>query len=175
MLRDAAVAGASTASTRYLLRNHQPGDDIEVDNDAGQVAFRVAGSVFEQTNTLILRDARGMVLFAITTRLTDAPASVEVRQPGGQLAARLNRSVTDEGRASFGIEVPGKSTLRAHGDIAGHEYRIERDRSPVAEVSKRWSMLSGGSGYAAQVLPGQNDGLVLAVVLGIDLVQLADR
>ncbi|HET6314874.1 MAG TPA: hypothetical protein VFG86_00345, partial [Chloroflexota bacterium] len=115
------------------------------------------------------------VLFALTTRLTEESASVEIRRPGGQLAARIKQSVKDESRASFEIEVPGSSTLRARGDTANHEYRIERDRSPVAEVSKRWSMLSGGSDYAAQVFPGRNDGLALAVVLGIDLVQRLDR
>jgi uncharacterized protein YxjI len=175
VLRDAAVAGASTASTRYLLRSRDPGDEIDAAIDAGQVAFRVDRSALEQRGALILRDARGSVLFALTRRLTEGPASVEIRRPGGQLAARIRQSVRDESRASFEIEVPGSSTLHARGDIANHEYRIERDRSPVAEVSKRWSMLGGGRGYAAQVLPGQDDGLALAVVLGIDLVQRSDR
>jgi uncharacterized protein YxjI len=160
------MAGASTASARYLLeeRSASEGAEATVCNDVGQLVFRLDRDL--ESKHLVLRDARGMVLFSIACPLAATPADAEIRRAGGQLAARVKPRASEGQPTAFDIDVVGGSNLRALGDIHAHEYRIERGQSAVAEVSKRRS--GRDNGYVAQVLPGQNDGLLLAVVLGID-------
>jgi uncharacterized protein YxjI len=164
VLRDAALAGASTGSTRYLLgrRSTSAAEDMAVFTDTGHPLFRIARGQAEANEAVVLRDARGSVLFTAAA----GAAEVDIRRPGGQLAAHLEPVVSEANPGALEIEIVGGPRLRTRGDLRDHEYRIERGRSPVAVVSKRWS--TPGDGYVAQVLPGQDHGLLLAVVLGID-------
>ena len=57
--------------------------------------------------------------------------------------------------------------MEISGDLLGHEFTIERDGQTVATISKRW--LSVTASYAVEVAPGEDDVLILASVLALDL------
>jgi uncharacterized protein YxjI len=57
--------------------------------------------------------------------------------------------------------------MQIDGDLFSHEFTIERDSQMVATISKRW--LSMTTSYAVEVAPGENDVLILASVLALDL------
>ena len=59
------------------------------------------------------------------------------------------------------------------GDIFSHEYVIRRGDQTVATVSKRWISLT--ETYGVDVAPGQNDVLILATVLALDLAKDMER
>ena len=59
------------------------------------------------------------------------------------------------------------------GDILSHEYVIRRGDQTVATVSKRWVALT--ETYAVDVAPNENDSLILASVLALDLAKDAER
>ena len=48
-----------------------------------------------------------------------------------------------------------------------HQFTIDRDGQVVATVSKRW--LTVTASYAVEVAPGEDDLLILASVLALDL------
>ena len=54
----------------------------------------------------------------------------------------------------------------AHGNILDHEYTIDAGDDKVAEVSKKW--LQVRDSYSVSIEPGQEDFIILAVVLCID-------
>jgi uncharacterized protein YxjI len=55
------------------------------------------------------------------------------------------------------------------GDLFDHEFTIRRGGQVVATVSKRW--FSMRDTYAVDVAPGQDDLLLLASVLALDLAE----
>ncbi len=69
-------------------------------------------------------------------------------------------------RDRFAIDVDGSEDLEAKGNIVDHEYKIERDGDHVAEVSKRWFRVR--ETYGIEIADGQDDALVLAIVVCID-------
>ena len=56
--------------------------------------------------------------------------------------------------------------MTAKGNIVDHEYEFERDGDKVAEVSKRW--LRVRDTYGIEVMPDQDDALILACTVCID-------
>ena len=56
--------------------------------------------------------------------------------------------------------------MEAKGNIVDHEYKIERDGEPVAEVSKRWFRVRDT--YGIEIAPGQQDALSPATTVCID-------
>ncbi len=71
------------------------------------------------------------------------------------------------------MDIPGHGDLMAEGDFTDHQYVFTRNGEQVAEVSKQWFAL--GDTYGVQVAPGQDDVLVLASTVVIDMVCHADN
>ena len=63
--------------------------------------------------------------------------------------------------------MPGPDDLVADGDFWEHEYEFTRHGRPVARVSKRF--FSWTDTYGIDVAPGEDDVLVLASAVVIDL------
>ena len=53
------------------------------------------------------------------------------------------------------------------GDLLGHEFTIDRDGHTVAAISKRW--LTATASYAVDIAAGEDDLLILASILALDL------
>jgi uncharacterized protein YxjI len=75
-------------------------------------------------------------------------------------------------RARFTVDVPGPDDLEAKGDFLDHEYTFERHGRDVARVSKKWFSLSDT--YAIDIDQGEDDVLILAAAVVIDLVSHPD-
>jgi len=67
----------------------------------------------------------------------------------------------------FTIDVHGTGEMEIGGDLLSHEFTIERDGQTVAAISKRWLTMT--TSYTVDVAPGEDDVLVLASVLALDL------
>ena len=57
--------------------------------------------------------------------------------------------------------------MEINGNLLSHEFTMDRDGQTVATISRRW--LSMTAGYAVEVAPGEDDVLILASVLALDL------
>jgi len=130
----------------YVIRERllHLGEDSDITNEAGQPALHVDGKVLSLHNRLILRDQVGR----------------EVGQVHRKLAAlRPTYEIT--------IDVHGAGGMEIKGDLLSHEFTIDQDGHTVAAISKRW--LTATASYAVDIAPGENDLLVLASVLALDL------
>jgi uncharacterized protein YxjI len=67
----------------------------------------------------------------------------------------------------FTIDVRGVGDLEINGDLLSHEFTIGRDGRTVATISRRWLTMT--TSYAVDVAPGEDDVLILASVLALDL------
>jgi uncharacterized protein YxjI len=57
--------------------------------------------------------------------------------------------------------------MEIDGDLLSHDFAIQRDDQTVATISKRWLTMTAS--YAVEVAPGEDDLLILASVLALDL------
>ena len=73
-------------------------------------------------------------------------------------------------RDRFSVEVAGKGTLEAKGDLLDHEFTIEWEGGArMAEVSKRW--FSVRDTYGVWVAPTQDPVLAIAIAVCIDAIE----
>ena len=92
---------------------------------------------------------------------------------GGETVAVVKKHLFTPFRARFTVDVPGPDDLEAKGDFLDHEYVFERGERVVARVSKKWFRLADT--YAIDIDEGQDDVLVLAAAVVIDLVSHPDQ
>jgi uncharacterized protein YxjI len=59
------------------------------------------------------------------------------------------------------------------GNILDHEYSIKQGWNKVAEVSKKWISLTDT--YVVEIDDGQNDVLILAIAVAIDMMAHDDN
>jgi uncharacterized protein YxjI len=91
----------------------------------------------------------------------------------GRQAAEVRKRLFTPFGDRFTIDVPGPDDLELTGDLLDHEFTIRRGDRAVATVSKRW--FSMRDTYAVDVAADQDDLLILASVLALDLAEDQER
>ena len=71
------------------------------------------------------------------------------------------------------IKIGGGPDLEIQGNILDHEYEIKEGRRKIAQVSKKWFRVRDTYGVAID--PGQNDVLILAITVAIDMMAHSGR
>jgi uncharacterized protein YxjI len=154
--------------TKYRMREKlfAIGDDFWIEDENGDRAFKVDGKALRIRKTLVLEDPSGAELFTVQEKKLHIRDTMDIER-GGKTAARVKKALITPLRERFSIEVEGAEDLEAKGNIADHEYKIERDGKRVAEVSKRWFRVRDT--YGIEMAPGEeDDALILAATVCID-------
>jgi uncharacterized protein YxjI len=142
------------------------GEDSDITDEAGQPVLHVDGKVMSLHNRLILRDPAGREAGQVHRKLA-ALRPVYVITIDGKDVAEVRKHLFTPFGDRFTIDVHGAGEMEINGDLLSHEFTIERDGQTVAAISKRW--LTVTTSYAVDVAPGEDDVLVLASVLALDL------
>ena len=143
------------------------GDDFDIADTSGNPRFHVDGRALSLGDKLSFQDVNGNELAFISQRLLSWGHTYEITR-GGQVLATVKKKRFTMFRARFSVDVPGPDDLEAQGDFFAHEYRFELHGQPVAQVSKKWIALTDS--YVIDISPGQDDILILACAVVIDLV-----
>lgn len=164
---------AEEPTMRYLLRQRVLawGDDYTIKNADGRDVYFVDGKVFSFGNHLSFQDMSGNELLQIRQKLLSIGPQYEIHR-GDETVAIVKKRLFTLARARFSVDVPGPDDLEARGDFLDHEYLFERAGREVARVSKRWFSIADT--YAVDVDADQDDVLILACALVIDLVSHPD-
>ena len=152
----------------YVIRERMfgLGEDCDITDEAGQPVLHVDGKVLSLHNRLILQDPAGREVGRVNRKLAALRPTYEITIDGKDVAEVRKHLFTPFGER-FAIDVHGADGMEIDGDLLSHEFTIQRDGQTVATVSKRW--LSMTASYAVQVTPGEDDVLILASVLALDL------
>lgn len=152
----------------YVIRERmfRLGEDSDITDEAGQPVLHVDGKVLSLHNRLILRDPAGREVGQVHRKLAALRPTYEITIDGKDVAEVRKHLFTPFGER-FTIDVPGPDDMQISGDLFSHEFTINRDGQVVATVSKRWLTLTAS--YAVEVAPGEDDLLILASVLALDL------
>jgi uncharacterized protein YxjI len=158
---------------RYLLRERilSWGDDFTIKDEAGREAFYVDGKVFSFGDKLSFKDRDGKEVALIDQKLLSFGPQYEIAR-GGTTVAVVKKHLFTLFRARFTVDVPGPDDLEAKGNFLEHEYVFERDGRDVARISKKWLSLSDS--YAIDINEGEDDVVILAAAVVIDLVSHPD-
>ncbi|HEY1344555.1 MAG TPA: LURP-one-related family protein [Streptosporangiaceae bacterium] len=142
------------------------GEDSDITDEAGQPVLHVDGKVMSLHNRLVLQDPSGREAGQVHRKLAALRPTYEITI-GGKDVAEVRKQLFTPFGERFTIHVHGAGDMEINGDLLGHEFTIERDGQTVAAISKRWLTMT--TSYAVDVAPGQDDVLILASVLALDL------
>jgi len=93
---------------------------------------------------------------------------MEVEGPGGESLAMVKKALIAPLRDRWVVKVRNGPDLQVQGNILDHEYSIGEGRNKIAEISKKWFRVRDT--YGVEIEPGQEDVLILAVTVAIDMM-----
>lgn len=159
---------------RYVIRERffRLGEDSDITDEAGRPVYIVDGKVLTLRDTVIVRDLDGTELAKVERKLIALRPTYHITNRGEDLAD-VRKKIFSPFIDRFTIDVPGPDDLEVTGSLFEHEYRIARGGRVVATVSKHWLSLT--ETYGVDIAEGEDDVLILASVLALDLAQDRER
>jgi uncharacterized protein YxjI len=152
----------------YVIRERmfRMGEDSDITDEAGRPVLHVDGKVMSLHNRLVLQDPSGREAGQVHRKLAALRPTYEITI-GGKDVAEVRKHLFTPFGERFTIDVRGAGDLEINGDLLSHEFTIGRDGRTVATISRRWLTMT--TSYAVDVAPGEDDVLILASVLALDL------
>jgi uncharacterized protein YxjI len=141
-------------------------EDSDITDESGEPVLQVDGKVMSLHQRLILRDPAGREVAQVHRKLVALRPTYEITIDGKNVA-EVRQHLFTPFRQRLTIDLPGAGDMEISGDLFSHEFTIQRDGQTAATISKRWLSLTAS--YAVDVAPGENDLLILATVLALDL------
>jgi uncharacterized protein YxjI len=150
------------------------GDDYWIEDERGERVFKVNGKALRIRDTLVLEDPHGRELFKIRQKMLRVRDTMEIEDGDGNSVATVKKALITPLRERFEVKVQHGDDLEVKGNIVDHEYKVERDGTTVAEVSKKWFRVADT--YGVEVTsPEQDPALILAVTAVVDSMTHPDR
>ena len=161
-------------TNKYKIRQNMIsiGDDFWIENEDGQKVFKIDGKVLRIRKTLVFEDAKGKKLAQIQERLLTIKDTMVIEDADGKDIATIKKALIAPFRDKWDVKVKNGPDLDVQGNILDHEYTIKQGREKVAEISKKWFRLTDT--YGVEIEDGQNDILILAVAIAVDMMAHGD-
>jgi len=159
---------------RYVMRQKVfcLGDDYTIKDESGQDRFIVDGAAFTIRDSTSFRDMAGNELCHIHKRLLSLGPTYEIDRGGSTITVAKHLFALFKCR--FTVDVPGPNDLEAVGNFTDHEYTLtSASGRVVATISKKW--FAWTDTYGVEIADGQDDVLILAVTVVIDLCCHGDK
>jgi len=155
---------------RYKIRQKliSIGDDFWIENARGQKIYKVDGKALRIRKTLEFEDASGKKLAQIKERLLSIKDTMVIEDANGRDIATVRKALITPLRDKWNVSVRGGDDLVVQGNILDLEYDIKQGRKKVAEVSRKWFALTDT--YGVEIEEGQNEILILAIAIAIDMM-----
>ena len=155
---------------RYIMRQRimAIGEDFEIKDQLGQPIYKIDGRARLVKEDLMFRDLAGNELYHIKERVIGPRETFNIFK-GRKQVARIQDRIADPVRERFPIEIMGGQHMEAAGKVLWAEYNIRRGSQAVARISKRFSWISRDQ-YVVDISPGQDDCLILAFSVAIDMM-----
>jgi uncharacterized protein YxjI len=167
--------GRGGTAVRYQVRQRMVaiGDDFWIEDSNRRRAFKVDGKALRIRSTLLIEDAQGQPQCRIQERMLRVRDTMEIEGPNGGTLATVRKALITPVRDRWTVKVGDGPDLEVQGNVLHHEYTIGEGSRKIAEVSKKWFRLRDM--YGVQIEPGQNEALILAVAIVIDMMAHGGR
>ena len=159
---------------RYVIQERffRMGEDSDILDEAGRPVLHVDGRMFTLRDLLVINDLSGREVARVHRKLIALRPTYEVAVGGREVAEVRKHFFTPFGDR-FTIDVPGPNDLEMTGNLLDHDFTIRRGDRTVATVSKHW--LTIRDAYGVDIAPGEDELLILASVLALDLAEERER
>ena len=161
----------SGGPTRYKMHEKlvSIGDDFYIEDQSGRKTFYVDGKALRVRDTLIIKDMQRNVLCKIQEKKLRVKDTMNIEGADGATLATIKKALISPVRDRWSVKIGDGPDMEVKGNILDHEYKIEEGRTRIAEVSKKWFRVRDM--YGVEVAPGQNDVVILAITVGIDMMR----
>lgn len=165
-----AIFGRRGSATRYKMRQEifTLGQDFFIEDEQGQKVFLVDGKVLRLRDTLHFKDLQGNTLCEIQQKIARIRDTMDIDGPDGKTIASVKKALIAPLRDRWIVKIGDGPDLQVQGNILDHEYTIGDGDRKVAEVSKKWFRLRDT--YGVEIAPDQNDVVILAVTVVVDMM-----
>ena len=159
---------------RYVIREKffRIGEDSTITDESGQPVFDVDGKVLSIHHTLVVRDVEGREVARVRKELLAFRPTYNITMQGREVA-EVRKKLISPLIDRFTVEVAGSPDFTIKGSIFDHDYIMRRGDQVIASISKAWVSLT--ETYGVDIAPGENDVLILASVLALDLAEDEER
>jgi uncharacterized protein YxjI len=156
---------------RYLMRQRMValGQDFNINNASGQPCFKIDGKVRLIKESLKFRDMQGNLLYKLDEKVLRIRESFNILDANDRVVAKVHNAIVDPLRERFTIELANGETMTTMGKVMWAQYDITRGQRQVAKISKQFSWI-GRDQYVVDVLQGEDDCLILAITVVIDMM-----
>lgn len=153
----------------YLVRESRLpiGDDYVIELDPGGSVYIVDGKLLRVRESLTIKDVDGTEVFHIQGTLLGMKDVLTVSRRGVKLVT-VRRQTLEAGNEQYVVELPKSEHVEVLGSPAERAYKLSYRGHVVATIAHTWIPLS--SGYRVQIAPDQDDGVVLAVTVCLDVM-----
>ena len=158
---------------RYVIREKffRLTEDSVIKNEQGEPIYQVKGKIFSLHHTLVLMDLAGKELATVSKQIISMTPKFHITRHGEEVAT-VRKKLISPFVDRFSVDIPGPDDLHVTGSIFEHNFTVERKGNVVATVSKRWVAMTDT--YGVDTAEGEDDVLILAIVLAIDLTEDAE-
>lgn len=165
-----SVFGMRGTATRYRMRQKliSIGDDFWIENERGERTFKVDGKMLRVRDTLFFEDLQGKTQCKLQQKLLTIRDTMTIEGENDEKLATVKKALITPIRDRYTVKVGDGPDLEVKGNIINYEFEIGDGDRKVAEVSKKWFRLADT--YGVQIEPSQNDILILAVAVAIDVM-----
>lgn len=162
--------GRGGTATHYKMRQKLIafGDDFYIEDQSGQRIFKVDGKVLRVRDTLKFKDMQGKTLCQIQERMLRVKDSMAIEDSNGNKIAEIKKALITPLRDRWTVKIRNGPDLNIQGNILDHEYQIGEGSRKVAQVSKKWFRIRDT--YGVEISPDQEDILILAVTVALDVM-----
>lgn len=142
------------------------GRSYTIQDENGTARFVVQSRILSIGRHLTFSDLNGNELATLQQRVIAFRPTYEITRAGVELAEVKKRIAIFAEK--FTVDIPGPNDYEVRGNIWNHEYAFYRGEQQVAQVSKQWFSLTDV--YGVDIVPGEDDVLILASTVVIDLI-----
>lgn len=146
------------------------GQDSDITDENGRPVLRVDGKAFR--DRLVLRDLDGREVAGVKRKLVALRPTYAIEVDGHD-AATVRKKLFTPFVDRYTVDIPGPDDLELVGDLFGHDFTVRRGGEVVATVSKAFFTMRDT--YAVDIAAGEDEVLILAAVLALDLAEDRER
>jgi uncharacterized protein YxjI len=155
--------------SKFLVREARlpVGDDYVIELDPGGRVFDVDGRFLRLRESLTIKDVDGTEVYHVQGTLLGAKNVLALSRQGVTIAT-VRRRTPESGPETYVVELPGSERVEVIGSPEDRAYSLSYDGCIVATISH--GLMPHSSSYRVQIAPEQDDGVVLAVTVCLDVM-----
>lgn len=140
--------------------------DYKITDDKGREEYLVDAALIAIRKSLVFKDAKGNEVCSIKEPMMTMADELTIEDADGKKVATARRK--GKKKPKYSVAFRRGPQISVEGDVPGKDFKIVIEDETVADVKK--SMFTVADSYGVEVEHGEDDALVLAAVVALDIL-----